>query len=102
MVDLGTHVFKDLNIRKITPKQYFTNAYIEEVYEPEHVRTINKLLRVILDAKYKKGDLHKVMENQCQHLTVTQRNELLKLLQKFEEFFDGTLDTWKNLWWTPN
>ena len=29
------------------------------------------------------------MENQCQHLTVTQRNELLKLLQKFEDFFDG-------------
>ena len=35
------------------------------------------------------------MENQCQHLTMTQRNELLKLLQKFEEFFYGTLDTWK-------
>ena len=35
------------------------------------------------------------MENQCQHLTVTQRNELLKLLQKFEELFDGTLGKWK-------
>ena len=33
------------------------------------------------------------MKNQCQHLTMTQRNELLKLLQKFEELFDGTLDT---------
>ena len=35
------------------------------------------------------------MENQCQHLTMTQRNELIKLLQKFEELFDGTLGTWK-------
>ena len=35
------------------------------------------------------------MENMCQHLTMTQRNELLKLLQKFEEFFSGTIDTWK-------
>ena len=35
------------------------------------------------------------MENQCQNLTITQRNELLKLLQKFEELFDGTLGTWK-------
>ena len=35
------------------------------------------------------------MENQCQHLTITQRNEYLKLLQKFEEFFDGKLGTWK-------
>ena len=54
-----------------------------------------KQLHVILDAKYKKTDLHKVMENQCQHLTMTQRNELLKLLQKFEELFYGTLGTWK-------
>ena len=35
------------------------------------------------------------MENQCQHLTMTQRNELLKLLQTFEELFDGTLRPWK-------
>ena len=35
------------------------------------------------------------MENQCQHLTMTQCNELLKLLQKSEELFDGTLGTWK-------
>ena len=33
------------------------------------------------------------MENQCQHLTTTQRNELLKLLQKSKELFDGTLGT---------
>ena len=26
---------------------------------------------------------------------MTQRNELLKLLQKFEELFNGTLGTWK-------
>ena len=35
------------------------------------------------------------MENQCQHLIMTQRNELIKSLQKFEELFDGTLGTWK-------
>ena len=35
------------------------------------------------------------METQCQNLTITQRNELIKLLQKFEELFDGTLGTWK-------
>ena len=35
------------------------------------------------------------METQCQHLTMTQRNELLKLLRKFDELFDGTLGTLK-------
>ena len=28
-------------------------------------------------------------------MKITQRNELLKLLQKFEELFDGTIGTWK-------
>ena len=31
------------------------------------------------------------METQCHHLTMTQRNDLLKLLQKFKKLFDGTL-----------
>ena len=35
------------------------------------------------------------METQCQHLTMTQRNKLLKLLQRFEELFYGKLVTWK-------
>ena len=40
------------------------NAYTEAIYEPEQVRTSTKLLRVILDAKYEKADLNKVMKNQ--------------------------------------
>ena len=48
---------------------------------------------MILDAKYDKLYLNKVTENQFQHLIVVQSNELLKLLQKSEEFFDGTLGT---------
>ena len=35
------------------------------------------------------------METQCQHLTMTQQNNLLKLLHKSEEMFDGTLGTCK-------
>ena len=95
MVTLGTYVFKILNTRKITPRKYFTNAYSKEVYKSEHVCTSTQRLRVILYAEYKKADLYMVMENQCQHLTMAQCNELLKLLQKVEELFDGTLGTWK-------
>ena len=73
----------------------FTDAYAEEVYKSEHISTATKILRVILDAKYEKADLHKVMETQCQHLTTTPPNYLLKLLQKIEELFDGKLGTRK-------
>ena len=72
-----------------------TNAYVEEVYYSDNVRTATKLLRVILDAKYEKENLNKVMENQCQHLTMTKRNELIKLLHKSEELFDGKIGTLK-------
>ena len=33
MVDLGTHILKDLNTRKYTHEEYFTNSYVKEVYE---------------------------------------------------------------------
>ena len=35
------------------------------------------------------------MKNKCHHLIETQNNELLNLLQKTEELFDGTLGSWK-------
>ena len=34
------------------------------------------------------------METQCQPLTMTQNNELIKILHNSEEFIDGTLGTW--------
>ena len=84
MVNLSTYIIINLNTAKITPEEFFTNSYVVEVYESEHVHIATKQLSVILDAKYEKRNLQKVMENQCQHLTMTPRNELLKLLQKFE------------------
>ena len=41
--------------------------------------------------------MHEVMETQCQHLKMTERNDLLKLLQRFKEFLDGKIGTWKQL-----
>ena len=56
----------------------FTNDYTEEIHGSEQVRTSTKWLRLILDDKYKKEDLHKIMTNQCQKWTETQSNEFLK------------------------
>ena len=42
MVNLGTYKFKIKNIDKITPKQSFTYAYVEEVFKLENIRTSTK------------------------------------------------------------
>ena len=42
MVDLGTYIFKDLNTGKITPEETFTNSYVKEVHESDHVCTTTK------------------------------------------------------------
>ena len=50
---------------------------------------------MILYSNYEKAYLNKVVGKKCQHLTELKRCEFLKLLQKNEELFDGTLGTWK-------
>ena len=87
IVDMGMYEFKYLNTGNITPEEYFMNVYSEEVHKSEQFLTSAKQLRVILYSKHEKAYLNKVMKNQCQHLTETQCNELLKLLQKSEAFF---------------
>ena len=52
IVNLDTYLYKYLNSAEITPEELFTEAYVYEVYESEHVCTATKRLRVILDAKY--------------------------------------------------
>ena len=51
-------------------------------------------MRRILDARYKKSDLNKVMTEQCQNLNTEGRKRLLILLRKFEDIFNSTLRTW--------
>ena len=86
MIHMGTYEFYDLNTGNITPEESFTNAYTEEINESEQVHTSTKQLRIILDAIYEKVDLNKVMRNKYQHMIETQRNKLLKLLQKLNRF----------------
>ena len=46
----------------------------------------------ILDAKYEKADLEKVAK-ETPHLSKKEQSKLKKLLQKYEELFDGTIGT---------
>ena len=51
-------------------------------------------MRRILDEKYKKVELNKVMTKQFQHLYAEEREILLYLLRIFEGLFDGSTGTW--------
>ena len=48
----------------------------------------------ILDAKYEKADLKKVMTEKFQRLIPREREIILNILQKFEDFFNENLGTW--------
>ena len=50
-------------------------------------------IQTILDAKYKKADLKKEMEN-CMDLTKEEKEKLEELLKKYEDLFNGTLGSW--------
>ena len=47
----------------------------------------------IIESKYAPADLIEIAE-QCKHLNQGEQKLLLRLLQKFEDLFDGTLGTW--------
>ena len=42
------------------------------------------------------ANLPKVVEDNCGHLNVQQRNDLLRLIIQYEELFDGTLTDWQD------
>jgi hypothetical protein len=49
----------------------------------------------ILDAKYEKASLRAITkEEYLNHLSATEKNKLVKLLQEFEDLFYGTLGDW--------
>ena len=60
--------------------------YIEGVFKYEIIHSSTKRLRNILDAKYEKIDMNKVMNKQCQHVTGYQHNNILRFPQNSEDF----------------
>jgi hypothetical protein len=48
----------------------------------------------ITESKYTPADLSKIVE-ECTHLDKAERRQLLHLLQKYEDLFDGSQGTWK-------
>jgi hypothetical protein len=66
----------------------------ELLYAHDPSTTDAERIQNIIESKYTPADLSKIVE-ECTHLEKDEQRQLLKLLQKFEQLFDGTLATWK-------
>eukprot|EP00957_Ditylum_brightwellii_P095039 7237695-Ditylum_brightwellii.AAC.1 len=72
---------------------------VNDSYLIDNPRGVDKLVgwmagdnyKKILDAKYEKADIEKIVSEQCAHLSKTTHTGLVELLNKFEILFDGTL-----------
>ena len=65
----------------------------ELLYMHDPDTTEAERIQDILDAKYCKADLTKLSQ-ECEQLNKADQLKLLKLLQKYEHLFDGTVGTW--------
>ena len=73
------------------------DATIETHYHIDDTKSAQEAadrIREILDAKYEAADLEKICSAQS-HLHLQQQKQLLALLNKYADLFDGTLGTWK-------
>jgi hypothetical protein len=97
VISLPMRDIKHLRTRAAADKAWTVNnsIYQSTPKEPQSTLEATKRLIEILDAKYEKANLRAITEEEClNHLNATEMDQLLKLLQEFEELFDGTLGDW--------
>ena len=104
---LGRDILRKLGITldfknaKITMQEYVvdmkpyhcTRNTHYEIKEPVSMEMEMERFKRILDAKYEKADLDKIVYDST-HFSNTEREKLLVVLQKYEILFDGTLGQW--------
>jgi hypothetical protein len=86
------------NIANLQLKPRITRALRENTcfaQEPISTRSATKRMVKILDANYEKAGLPAIINENCSHLTASDREKLLSVLLKFEPLFDGPLADWK-------
>jgi hypothetical protein len=66
----------------------------EILYAHDPDTTDAERIQGIIESKYTPADLSKIV-GECTHLEKAERRQLLHLLHKYEDLFDGSLGTWK-------
>jgi hypothetical protein len=96
-ISLPMRDIKNLRSKSAMDRAWMVNNIIYQTTskEPHSTLEATKPLIEILDAKYEKAHLRAITKVDClNHLSATERNKLLQILQEFEELFDGTLGDW--------
>ena len=69
MADTRNYDYTPLMDKRIKPEESLLNPYVDECFESENMINPTRRMLRILDAKYEKDDLNKVMTKQYQHLS---------------------------------
>ena len=73
MVDLRNYDFKSLTDNIVKLEESFINLYVDECLESESTISSTRRMRILLDARYEKSDLNKVIIETFQHLSPIKR-----------------------------
>ena len=76
-------VWQEFKIPMKDPAELHINdnlyAVFSETLKPETVKDSNKCITKILDARYEKADLEKIVHEECSHLSLEDQHKLLNL-----------------------
>jgi hypothetical protein len=76
-------------------KDNWVDALEQEIlYAHDPDTTDAERIQGSIESKYTPADLSKIVE-ECTHLEQAERRQLLHLLQKYADLFNGSLGTWK-------
>ena len=85
-------IFSVFKLLKIIFPSGLDIAYIVNFQEENNF--VQRTSMTIFENKYCPADLNKIVA-ECTHLNSNEQGQLLQLLQRYEDLFDGTLGTWQ-------
>ena len=71
MVNVRNYNFTSILDITVKPEESFMNSYTDKCLKSDSAISSTAKMHIVLDYKYRKADLNRVMIKQCQHLNDT-------------------------------
>ena len=94
MFHLSNYDFTYIRDKIVKSEESLINTHVDECLKSESAISSMWRMHRILDTKYEKSDLNKVMTKKCQHLATEEGERFLYPLYQFEYMFDDMLGKW--------